>query len=95
MLYAAAGILPFCTVFIELYFALSSMWQGYFYYLFGFLFIVAFLMITITAEVSILCTCATTCVPLVCCRFLLLLLFVFHSSCFSCSCFPGCPSHRM
>lgn len=56
VLYAAAGILPFCTVFIELYFAMSSMWQGYFYYLFGFLFIVAFLMILITAEVSILCT---------------------------------------
>lgn len=58
VLYAAAGILPFCTVFIELYFAMSSMWQGYFYYLFGFLFIVAFLMILITAEVAILCTCA-------------------------------------
>jgi hypothetical protein len=58
VLYAAAGILPFCTVFIELYFAMSSMWQGYFYWLFGFLFIVAFLMVLITAEVSILCTCA-------------------------------------
>lgn len=28
VLYAAAGILPFCTVFIELYFAMSSMWQA-------------------------------------------------------------------
>jgi transmembrane 9 superfamily member 2/4 len=60
VLYAAAGILPFCTVFIELYFAMSSMWQGFFYYLFGFLFIVAFLMMLITAEVSILCTCASS-----------------------------------
>ena len=43
------------------------MWQGYFYYLFGFLFIVAFLMITITAEVSILCTCAPPLSPLSLC----------------------------
>jgi transmembrane 9 superfamily member 2/4 len=28
VLYAAAGILPFCTVFIELYFAMTSMWQA-------------------------------------------------------------------
>ena len=58
VLYAAAGILPFCTVFIELYFAMSSMWQGYFYYLFGFLFIVGALTVVITIEVSVLCTCA-------------------------------------
>lgn len=59
VLYAAAGILPFCTVFIELYFAMTSMWQGYFYYLFGFLFIVIGLTVLITIEVSVLCTCAS------------------------------------
>ena len=59
VLYAASGILPFCTIFIELYFAMSSMWQGYFYYLFGFLFIVVGLTILITIEVSILCTCVS------------------------------------
>jgi hypothetical protein len=32
--------------------------QGYFYYLFGFLFIVAALTVIITIEVSVLCTCA-------------------------------------
>lgn len=60
VLYAAAGILPFCTIFIELYFAMSSMWQGYFYYLFGFLFIVVGLTVLITIEVAILCTCASS-----------------------------------
>jgi transmembrane 9 superfamily member 2/4 len=58
LLFAAAGILPFCAGFIEMYFAMSSMWHGYFYYLFGFLSIVAFLVTLITAEVSILLTCA-------------------------------------
>jgi transmembrane 9 superfamily protein 2/4 len=58
VLYLAAGILPFCTVFIELYFVMSSMWQGYFYYLFGFMFIVTILTVLITIEVSVLCTCA-------------------------------------
>lgn len=57
VLYAAAGILPFCTVFIELYFVMSSMWHGFFYYLFGFMFIVTLLTVIITVEVSILCTC--------------------------------------
>jgi transmembrane 9 superfamily member 2/4 len=60
VLHAAAGILPFCTIFVELYFAMTSMWQGYyFYYLFGFLFIVMVLTVLITVEVSILCTCGT------------------------------------
>eukprot|EP00892_Ulva_mutabilis_P012316 jgi/Ulvmu1/9457/UM052_0023.1 len=61
VLYAASGILPFCTIFIELYFAMSSMWQGYFYYLFGFLFIVVGLTVLITIEVSILCTYVQLC----------------------------------
>jgi hypothetical protein len=55
---AAAGILPFCTIYVELIFAMMSMWQGYFYNLFGFLFIVVVLTVLITVEVSILCTCA-------------------------------------
>jgi len=52
----AAGILPFCTIFIELYFAMNSLWLGYFYYLFGFVFIIALLTVLVTVEMSVLCT---------------------------------------
>jgi transmembrane 9 superfamily member 2/4 len=57
-LFVAAGSLPFCSIFIEITSALSTMWEGYFYALFGFLSCAALLMMIITAEVSILCTCA-------------------------------------
>jgi hypothetical protein len=30
------GVLPFGTMFIELYFAMTSVWLGFFYYLFFF-----------------------------------------------------------
>eukprot|EP01026_Neomeris_dumetosa_P022431 TRINITY_DN1932_c0_g1_i3.p1 TRINITY_DN1932_c0_g1~~TRINITY_DN1932_c0_g1_i3.p1 ORF type:complete len:448 (-),score=52.25 TRINITY_DN1932_c0_g1_i3:358-1701(-) len=62
VMFFASGLLPFGTLFIELYFAMTSMWQGYFYYLFGFLFIVAILTTIITIEVSILCTYVHLCV---------------------------------
>jgi len=47
------GILPFGAVFIELYFILSSIWQQWYYYLFGFLFIVFVILIITCAEISI------------------------------------------
>jgi transmembrane 9 superfamily member 2/4 len=58
LLFVAAGSLPFCSIFVEVASALKSMWEGHFYPLFGFLSSASFLMILITAEVSILCTCA-------------------------------------
>ena len=58
---AAAGILPFGTMFIELYFAMTSLWLGFFYYLFGFVFIIGLLTIIINAEISILCTYVQLC----------------------------------
>ena len=61
MLFFAAGLLPFGTIFVELYFAMTSMWQGYFYYIFGFLFLVALLTVVITVEVSIVCTYVQLC----------------------------------
>lgn len=61
ILFFAAGLLPFGTIFVELYFAMTSMWQGYFYYIFGFLFIVALLTVIITIEVSIVCTYVQLC----------------------------------
>ena len=61
VLLLAAGSLPFGTIFVELYFAMTSIWQGYFYYIFGFLFLVSFLTIVITIEVSIVCTYVQLC----------------------------------
>lgn len=61
VLFLAAGLLPFGTIFVELYFAMTSMWQGYFYYIFGFLFLVAALTVVITIEVSIVTTYVQLC----------------------------------
>merc|ERR1711988_1572600 len=51
-----SGILPFGTVFIELYFIMSSLWLHEVYYVFGFLFIVSLLTIIVCAEVAIVMT---------------------------------------
>ena len=48
-----SGILPFGTIFIELYFIMSSIWLHEVYYVFGFLFIVQILTVIVCAEVSI------------------------------------------
>jgi transmembrane 9 superfamily protein 2/4 len=61
VLFLAAGLLPFGTIFVELYFAMTSIWQGYFYYIFGFLFLVGILTTVITIEVSIVCTYVQLC----------------------------------
>jgi len=47
------GILPFGAIFIELFFILSSIWLHQFYYLFGFLFIVFFILVATCAEITI------------------------------------------
>jgi transmembrane 9 superfamily protein 2/4 len=55
------GILPFGTMFIELYFAMTSLWLGYFYYLFGFVFLIGLLTIIINCEIAVLCTYVQLC----------------------------------
>merc|ERR1711904_547374 len=47
------GILPFGSVFTELFFIMSSIWQHQFYYLFGFLALVLVILIVTCTEVSI------------------------------------------
>merc|ERR1712050_586405 len=47
------GVLPFGAVFTELFFIMSSLWLHQFYYLFGFLALVLFIVIVTCAEVSI------------------------------------------
>jgi transmembrane 9 superfamily protein 2/4 len=48
-------------MFIELYFAMTSIWGGFFYYLFGFVFLIGLLSILISAEISVLCTYVQLC----------------------------------
>ncbi|KAL0345961.1 UNVERIFIED_CONTAM: Transmembrane 9 superfamily member 12 [Sesamum radiatum] len=61
LLVLGAGTLPFGTLFIELFFILSSIWLGRFYYVFGFLLIVLLLVI-VCAEVSVVLTYMHLCV---------------------------------
>ncbi|KNC84872.1 hypothetical protein SARC_02911, partial [Sphaeroforma arctica JP610] len=48
-----AGTLPFGATFIEFYFIFSAIWQNQIYYLFGFLFLVFFILIICCSEVTI------------------------------------------
>merc|ERR1711904_750151 len=50
------GILPFGSVFTELFFIMSSIWQHQFYYLFGFLVLVLLILCITCAEISIAVT---------------------------------------
>ncbi|XP_073010013.1 transmembrane 9 superfamily member 12-like [Typha latifolia] len=62
LLVVGAGTLPFGTLFIELFFILSSIWLGRFYYVFGFLLVVLLLLIIVCAEVSVVLTYMQLCV---------------------------------
>ncbi|KAJ7540925.1 hypothetical protein O6H91_10G036500 [Diphasiastrum complanatum] len=57
-----AGTLPFGTLFIELFFIMSSLWTGRIYYVFGFLFVVLILLVIVCAEVSVVLTYMHLCV---------------------------------
>ncbi|XP_071703380.1 transmembrane 9 superfamily member 11-like [Rutidosis leptorrhynchoides] len=62
ILVLGAGTLPFGTLFIELFFIMSSIWLGRVYYVFGFLFVVLILLVTVCAEVSLVLTYMHLCV---------------------------------
>ncbi|KAJ7536740.1 hypothetical protein O6H91_12G080500 [Diphasiastrum complanatum] len=62
LLIVGAGTLPFGTIFIELFFIMSSIWLGRVYYVFGFLFIVLILLVVVCAEVSVILTYMHLCV---------------------------------
>ncbi|KAI4379359.1 hypothetical protein MLD38_005670 [Melastoma candidum] len=62
LLVMGAGTLPFGTLFIELFFIMSSLWMGRVYYVFGFLFIVLILLVVVCAEVSLVLTYMHLCV---------------------------------
>lgn len=48
------GLLPFISIFVELYFIISSLWSDRIYYMFGFLFLSFGLLIVTSAAVTIL-----------------------------------------
>jgi transmembrane 9 superfamily protein 2/4 len=62
LLVLGAGTLPFGTLFIELFFIMSSIWMGRVYYVFGFLFIVLVLLVIVCAEVAVVLTYMHLCV---------------------------------
>jgi transmembrane 9 superfamily protein 2/4 len=51
-----AGILPFGSCFVELYYILASVWMDYYNYVFGFLFLVFVILIITCAEITLLFT---------------------------------------
>ncbi|XP_059658223.1 transmembrane 9 superfamily member 11-like [Cornus florida] len=62
LLVLGAGTLPFGTLFIELFYIMSSIWLGRVYYVFGFLFIVFSLLVVVCVEVSLVLTYMHLCV---------------------------------
>ena len=48
------GVLPFCSIFVELYFIMTSLWTSKIYYMFGFLFICYGLMVLTSACTTIM-----------------------------------------
>lgn len=50
------GILPFGSIFIEMYFILTSFWAYKIYYVYGFMLLVFLILTTVTVCVTIVCT---------------------------------------
>ena len=50
------GVLPFGSIFIEMYFILTSFWAYKIYYVFGFMLLVFLILLTVTVCVTIVCT---------------------------------------
>jgi transmembrane 9 superfamily protein 2/4 len=48
------GLLPFAAIFVELYFILNSLWYHRIYYMFGFLFVVFWILIITCSLISII-----------------------------------------
>ncbi|MCO5603793.1 hypothetical protein L7F22_057945 [Adiantum nelumboides] len=62
LLVLGAGTLPFGTLFIELFFIMSSIWLGRVYYVFGFLLVVLVLLVIVCSEVAVVLTYMHLCV---------------------------------
>jgi transmembrane 9 superfamily member 3 len=53
---ALTGILPFGSIFIEMYFIFASFWNYKFYYVYGFMLLVFLILCVVTLCVTIVCT---------------------------------------
>src|ERR1700722_9566689 len=53
---ALGGILPFASIFIEIYFIFSSFWAYKIYYVYGFMLFVFIILLIVTACVTIVST---------------------------------------
>jgi transmembrane 9 superfamily protein 2/4 len=51
---AVGGVMPFGACFLELFFIMSSMWMDQYYYVFGFLFLTALILLVTCAEITVL-----------------------------------------
>jgi len=49
-----AGLVPFASAYVELFFIMSSLWMNQYYYVFGFTFVVFLLLLVSTAEITVL-----------------------------------------
>jgi len=56
MVLLVGGVLPFGACFVEVFFIMSSLWMGQYYYVFGFLFIVLVILLVTCAETAIVFT---------------------------------------
>ena len=52
----AGGVLPFGSIFIEMYFIFTSFWAYKVYYVFGFMFFVLLILIAVTSCVTLVAT---------------------------------------
>jgi transmembrane 9 superfamily protein 3 len=52
-----AGILPFGSIFIEMYFIFTSFWTTKIYYVYGFMLLIFVLLLIVTSCVSLVATC--------------------------------------
>ena len=52
----AGGVLPFGSIFIEMYFIFTSFWAYKVYYVFGFMFLVLLILIAVTSCVTLVAT---------------------------------------
>ena len=50
------GVLPFGSIFIEMYFIFTSFWAYKIYYVYGFMLLVFFILAVVTICVTIVCT---------------------------------------
>merc|ERR1719464_400838 len=53
---ALGGVLPFGSIFIEMYFIFTSFWAYKIYYVYGFMLLVFLILLTVTVCVTIVCT---------------------------------------